>query len=297
MLESFLMDCSLRGRTKRTIETYKSNVGEFLRYYPEPHRINKHDLRDFLKYLQERGLKNSTLKSYFSALSSFYDFLIYEELAETNPILPFRQRFLDKPTKHDRRQLITIKDMQNLIGSIDHIRERTMLCVLAKHGVRHDEYFRLKPENIDLVRDTITYPDKAKRHNRTLPIDAELHELLDQYLKWRGPRVRAGCPWLWISDRGGRIHKDYTNAVISFYAQPLRLHQPNGPLEKRLTCHCFRKWFTHYLYAAGMGETMIKILRGDSLSREAWSSNYLEPNELTEEVREEYFARIPRLFF
>lgn len=297
MLESFLMDCSLRGRTKRTIETYKSNVGEFLQYYPEPHVITKHDLRDFLKHLQNRGLKNSTLKGYFSALSSFYDYLIYEEVADTNPILPFRQRFLDKPTKHDRRQLITIQDMQELLRSVDHIRERTMLCVLAKHGVRHDEYFRLRPDDIDLTRDTITYPEKAKRHNRILPIDAELHDLLKQYLEWRSSRVKIECPWLWISDKGGRIHKDYTNSVIAFYAKPLGLHQVSGPLEKRLTCHCFRKWFTHHLYAEGMNDTMIKILRGDSLSREAWANNYLEPDELTEEVREEYLKRIPTLFF
>lgn len=293
MLESFLVDCSLRGRTNRTIETYKSNVGEFLRYYPEPHRITKHDLRDYLRHLQNRGLKNSTLKGYFSALSSFYDYLIYEEVAETNPVKPFRQRFLDQPTKNDRRQLITIQDMQDLIGSIDHIREITMLCILAKHGIRHDEYFRLKPENIDLIRDTIIYPEKAKRHNRTLPIDAELHYLLEQYLKWREPRAKTD--WLWISDRGGRIHKDYSNEVIAFYAQPLGLHQPNGPLEKRLTCHCFRKWFTHHLYAAGMDGTMIKILRGDSLTKDAWTSNYLEPDELTEEVKKEYFKRIPIL--
>lgn len=295
LLEQFLGDCRARRRSHRTLETYKSNILEFLQHYPEPERVNKHDLRDYLEHLQDRGLKNSTLKGYFSALSSFYDFLIYEERAETNPIKPFRQRFLDQPIKHDRRQLITVKDMQVLIRSIDHIREKTMLCVLAKHGVRHDEYFRLKPENVDLVRDTVTYPDKAKRHNRTLPIDPELHDILEQYLKWRSSRVKPGCDWLWIGDRGCRFHKDYTNEVIAFYAQPLGLHQPNGPLEKRLTCHCFRKWFTHHLFVAGMDGTTIKILRGDSLNKDAWTSNYLEPNELTEMVRNEYLACIPTL--
>ena len=101
LLYDFLSDCKARRRTKRTLETYKSNVAEFLQHFPEPEKVGKHDLRYYLEYLQDRGLKDSTLKGYFSALSTFYDYLIYEEIATANPILPFRQRFLDKPTKHE----------------------------------------------------------------------------------------------------------------------------------------------------------------------------------------------------
>ena len=118
LLHDFLKDCQTRRRSKRTLETYKSNVGEFLEYFPDPENVDKNDLRHYLGYLQNKGLKDSTLKGYFSALSSFYDFLIYEEVAHTNPILPFRQRFLDKPTKNERRQLLT-----------DHLNEGLHLTV------------------------------------------------------------------------------------------------------------------------------------------------------------------------
>lgn len=294
LLDDFIFDCQSRSRVKRTIETYRGNVREFLEFYPEPEKVDNHDLREFLAHLQRRNLKISTLKGYFSALSTFYDYLIFEEIAETNPILPFRRRYLDKPTKNDRRQLIAIRAMKKLIGSIEPIREQAMILTLAKHGVRLGEYLGLKDENIDLRKDVITYPHKAKRHNRVLPIDDELHEVLIEYKTWR--KKHATTDWFWVTDfGGGRIHKDYTNAVIAHYAEPLGLHEPNGPLEKRLTCHCFRKWFTHHLFAAGMDETSIMILRGDSLKKHAWSGSYLEPDELTEQVRADYLKCIPKL--
>lgn len=294
LVDAFIFDCQTRGRTKRTLESYKGTVKEFLNFFPDPEAVDKYDLRDFLSHLQKRELKIATLKTCFSTLSTFYDFLIYEEIAETNPILPFRRRYLDKPTKNDRRQLISIKAMKQIIGSIEPIREQAMLLTLAKHGVRLGEYLNLQDKNIDLRRDEIIYPQRAKRNNRVLPIDDELHEVLLEYRRWR--KKHASSPWFWVTTHGGgKIHKDYTNAVISQYAQPFQLHESNGPLEKRLTCHCFRKWFTHHLFAAGMDETTIMILRGDSLKAKAWSGSYLEPDELTEQIKGEYLRCIPKL--
>ncbi|WP_406662610.1 phage integrase N-terminal SAM-like domain-containing protein [Methanolobus sp. ZRKC3] len=68
MLTSFLVDCSVRGRTNRTIETYKSNIGEFLKYYPEPEEVTKHDLRNYLQHLQRRGLCKSVLSGCFQGI-------------------------------------------------------------------------------------------------------------------------------------------------------------------------------------------------------------------------------------
>lgn len=293
LLYDFLSDCKARRRTTRTIETYKSNVSEFLQHFPEPEKVDKHDLRYYLEYLQDRGLKDSTLKGYFSALSTFYDFLIYEEIAQANPILPFRQRFLDKPAKHERRQLLTIPEMRELVGTVEEIRNLTMMATLAKHGPRREEFRQLNRENINMDRRQITYPQKAKRNNRVLPMDDELYKLFEEYLPERDKKARSNA--LWISSRGGRIHKDDANKIIAAYAQPLGFHDPGGPLENKLTTHCFRKFMTHHLYAKGMRDASIKIVRGDSLSKQAWTSNYLEPDELTLEVTDEFLRCSPAL--
>ena len=83
---------------------------------------------------------------------------------------------------------------------------------------------------------------------------------LKMYLVWR--ERNSHTKWLWVTERGGRIHKDYAGSVISTPAQPIGLHNPSGALCERLTPHCFRHFFTTHLYRAGMDPQYIKWLRG-----------------------------------
>lgn len=294
LISEFLTDCQIRGRTKRTLETYKGVVTEFLQYYPRPEEVGKRDLRDYLAHLQERDLAIGTLKGYFSALSTLYDYLIFEEVTNTNPIVPFRQRYIDQPTKNERRQIPSLKDVRTLLGSIDEIREIAMIVTLAKTGARLGEYIGLQIDDIDFHRSVLKLPEEEKRHNQFIPMDDELQGTLEVYMEWRNRKARS--KWLWISNHGKRIHKDYTNAVLAYYAKPLNLHEPGGPLERRLTAHCFRGFFTTQLRKAGMIEEYLQVLRGDSLQKQTWKNHYLSDEYLGfEEIRKEYLRCMPEL--
>jgi site-specific recombinase XerD len=74
LLDDFLKACKRRGRTSRTIEGYRSSVGEFLRMYPEPELVTQEDLEDYLDHLLDRGLVYKTIKGYFSSISTLYEF-------------------------------------------------------------------------------------------------------------------------------------------------------------------------------------------------------------------------------
>lgn len=294
LITEFLQDLKIRGRTNRSVGSYKSVLLEFLEYYPHPENVNKRDLRDYLEHLQERDLHVATLKTYFSAISTFYDYLIYEEIATTNPVLPFRQRYLDKPTKHDNRQIPTLRDVRELLASIGQINHIAPIVFLAKTGARFGEYHRMTPEHIDFKRDMIMLPEAQKRHNRCIPMDLELKVVLESYIEWRGPLLRT--PYLWVTGRSGHIHKDDTNAMIAHYAEKLGLHDHAGPLEKRLTCHCFRGFFTTELRRAGMRIEYLKILRGDSTKKQTWDEHYLsEEYKGFEHIRQEYLRCVPQL--
>ena len=296
--DDFLKDCRLRGRTNRTIEGYRSAIREFLEYFPEPERVGKEELKEYLGKLQERDLKGRTIKSYFSAVSSFYEYLIYEEKVQANPMLPFRARYLDKPAKHERRQLLSVKQMRELINSIppEEIRDIAMLVVLAKTGARRNEFINILAEDVDFKRAILRLPEASKRNNRYIPMDNELFIVLETYMEWRKTRVKPGCKYLWITHRGHHFNEEDINRMIAYYAEPLGLHRPGGPLEKRLTCHCFRKFFTHHLTKNGMTELFVQILRGDSLKDAAWKDNYIEPEDMiNEEIRYMYSDTAPQL--
>ena len=283
----------MRGFTNHTVESYRCNVKDFLELIGDPTKINQICLRNHLSILVARNYRGSTLKSYYAALNAFYEFLIFEGLSDVNLIPAFRKRYLTrliKQRKGQTRQIISVEDMRELIRSTDEIRIIAVLTMFAKTGIRRGEFLDLKPADIDLEKNIINLPNKAKRSRQIIFIDSELHQILDMYLVWR--RRNSHTRWLWITERGGRMLKDYPGYVMAAIAQPIGLHNPDGPLSERLTPHCFRHFFTTHLYRAGMDPQYIKWLRGDSLQNEAWQVyNHIDP----EMVREAYERCIPKL--
>jgi len=180
--------------------------------------------------------------------------------------------------------------MQVLVSAAAGIRDKALLLTLAKTGLRRGELLALQAHDIDITRCIIRVPAKAKRSNRLAFMDPELQAALRMYLIWRKPRARTS--WLWISKRGGRIHKDYAGKMIAELGEELGYHDPGGPLCSKLTPHCFRHWFTTWLFRAGMEPEYIKWLRGDSLRAEAWQIyNHIDGDQ----VRQEYLRCIPAI--
>lgn len=297
LLTSFQNDLCIRRRSKRTIQTYSCSVRDFLEYYPDPRQVTYDDLEEYLTHLLRRDLKAATLKGIFSALSSFYEYLIYKKHVTVNPITGFRKRYLDGAEESDRRQILEIDEARALILLLkDQVRELAILLTLAKTGIRREELMLLQPDDIDFQRGTIIIERKKRAKNRIRYMDNELCSVLEQYISWREHRADLGkchTSYLWISDHGGRVHKDYLNQFIQYHAQHLGLHDPHGPLEHRLSCHCFRGFLTTHLRRAGMKKEHIQTLLGHTLKTEVWSGHYLAVDMGI--VREEYLRCVPQL--
>lgn len=291
-LERFIRDCKTKGLTPHSIETYRSNVQEFLTYYPNPHDVGMDHLRAYLEKLRSRNLSRATLKGYMSAVSSFYDFLVFEKEILVNPTIGFRRRYLQRiKDQGETRQLLTIKNMHDLLKSAKDIQERAIITFLAKTGIRRGELHDLKDSDLDFDRKRITIPTKAKRTNTIAFMDYELEVVLLEFLSWRENRTRGR--YLWISKKGGRIHRDKYGEILAKHGEKLHLHSKNGGLDKKLTPHCLRHFFTTHLFRAGMNPQYIKFLRGDSLKDESWQVYNRIDLDL---VRDEYLKYIPKIF-
>ena len=100
LIEGFVEDCKLRNLTPRTVQEYVGClriISEILQGFGSS--LTGLDNRDVLKrllayLLRNRNVSFKTLGNYFSALSTFCDYMVYEEMANRNPIPPFRKRFI-----------------------------------------------------------------------------------------------------------------------------------------------------------------------------------------------------------
>lgn len=302
-IKDFIEDCQARGLTDHTIATYKSNIATYLNFVGDPLDVDTSILCKFLdnlkvmKYRQGKEIKSGvcsrTVKAYFSAISTYYDFLQFTRQLNSNPIHPFTKRYLSriKPQYNgeNSRQLISLEQMRQLVNQKMPIQDRAVLMVLAKTGIRRGELLAIDLGDIDLGKKEIILKPKAKRTNRLVLFDDETAQILHTFLNWRRKRAKTNA--FFISLHGCRMHREEPNNIVARYAGPLGLHDPDGTLNKKLTPHAFRHWTTTYLRRSGMPREMIQELRGD---RRRDTIDIYDHIDLAE-LKKHYFQCIPKL--
>jgi len=296
LIQRFHEDCNLRGMVSVMDYIYRSKeYCDFLDARGKnPINADKEDLRAFLARLKARGLKFKTIDRIYSCLSAFYEFLIIDGLVEFNPILPFRKYYLRR-YKNDNdseiRKLIGVEDASRLVNSILDSRDKCILVLLFKTGMRLGELTSLDVRDIDLDKGEVTLKLKKKRSNRVLFLDNEAITVLDRWLAARKNRKVAEDQALFLSKIGTRISNRSVEEIIEKHAERVGLHNPGARLEDRFTPHCCRHWFVTHLLRAGMSRDFVKELRGDTRGEAIDIYHHIDKKEL----RESYLAHIPQL--
>lgn len=173
LIDEFILDCRLRKFSEESIRSYKSILRIASKILAHNHlsllNLDKYALKELLAHLtNDRGYSGKTLENYFSALSSFCDYLAYEGLTDRNPILPFRKRYLrqykaDRHNPGPSRKLISIEQMRTLINSILDPRDRAIVTLLAKTGIRRKELINIDIDDINWEEQSIQLkPDRKE---------------------------------------------------------------------------------------------------------------------------------------
>lgn len=296
----FKEDCEIRGLSNESTRRYLSSLGIFAQYLAERGQdillVDKNVVKAFLDYLRrEREVSQKTAENYFCALASFYEFLEYEDHIDKNPINSVRKRYLHRYKDNDdgqARKLISVEEMAKLISSVLDIRDKAVITLLAKTGIRRKELINLDVDDVNIVEQSIRLKPTPKRTNRTVFFDDETAIILHRWLRARESRNTKCSKALFINNEGGRLNRNGVYSIVIKAAERVGLHNPNSDRsEDRFSPHCCRHWFTTHLRRAGMSREFIQELRGD-VRREAIDIyDHIDRKEL----RESYLAHIPQL--
>ena len=297
---AYLTDCKIRGMSPRSFPGYNAALRSFMKYLDDNNvsllNVGQENLIDFIRYLRlERKVAQRTIELTFSVISSLYEYLIFAGHLEVNPVLPVRKRYLKRYKNNvdpHERQLISIEDMARMITSTMNIRDRAILTMLAKTGIRRNELITLDVADVNLIENSIKLKPTAKRSNRTLFIDDECSYTLRRWLKIRKEENRKGCPALFLNQEGERLQRRGVSDVVYSAAARVGLHDPESErMEEHFSPHCMRHWFTTHLRRAGMRREFIQELRGDSRREAIDIYDHIDLKEL----KEAYLACIPQL--
>jgi integrase/recombinase XerD len=301
LIVRFKEDCLIRGITSETTRRYLSSLKIFNAYMEEKGLdlldTDRDTLRSFINYLRvDRGVSQRTIETYFAAMASFFGYLEYERYIDKNPIYEVRKRYLRKYKDNNDgqvRKLISIEEMAKLINSTMDVRDRAIIALLAKTGIRRNELIKLDVDDIDWVNQSIRLKPTAKRTNRTVFFDDEMAMVLHRWMRSSNEtRNKFETKALFVSNQGGRLNRNGVYLAVTRPAEKIGLHDPKSDrMEDHFSPHCCRHWFTTHLRRAGMPRELIQELRGDVRKEAIDIYDHIDKKEL----RESYLAHIPQL--
>jgi len=300
LIRQYREDCEIRGMSPESMRRYISSLKIYNQYLLERHldllNVDRNILRSFLEYLRkERNVGLKTIGNYFTSMAMFYEFLEYEGYVDKNPVHSVRKRYIRRYKDNDEgqmRQLISVDDMAKLINSTLDVRDKAIITLLAKTGIRRKELITLDVDDIDWVDQSIRLKPTPKRTNRTVFFDDETAIILHRWKMARETRNEKDIKALFINNLGTRLNRNGVYLAVTRPAERLGLHNPNSDrMEDHFSPHCCRHWFTTHLRRAGMAREFIQELRGDVRKEAMDIYDHIDKKEL----RESYLAHVPQL--
>lgn len=182
-----------RGSCDRTLYTYSIHIRELLRRLgEEPSRFDARKLRAFVLE-KSRSCGWGTAKNCATVLRMFLRFLISEGQCAVglDAAIPTvaHWRLASLP------RYLPPEDVERLIASCDRAsgvgrRDRAILLLLARLGLRAGDIVHLRLSDIDWKDASIQVCGKGRRHTR-LPLTQEVGRAIVAYLKKGRPRTNA----------------------------------------------------------------------------------------------------------
>lgn len=299
LVSQYCRDAEVQGMTPESIIRYRSSLMDFNRFLIMEKvsilEVSNNILIDYLAYLRSKNLAIKTIENYFTSISSLFSFLEFKELVPKNPVLAIRKRYLRRYKKEDadssERKVISVEEMKLLINSILSSRDKAIVALLAKTGIRRDELIKIDIADINWSEQSIRLKPKKKRSNRTVFFDDETARILKRWI-WNREGIADGTSALFIGERGERLKRSGVYNMVVKYAEAVGLSDADSDqLEDHFTPHCCRHWFTTYLRKNGMKREFIQMLRGDRRKDAVDIYDHIDDQEL----RESYLACIPQL--
>jgi len=301
LITQFGEDCLTRGLTLETARRYLSSLKIFNKYLEENNlnliETDRNTLRNFINYLRaDRGVSQRTIETYFAAMASFFGYLEYERYIDKNPIYEVRKRYLQQYKDNDDgqvRKLISVEEMAKLINLTMGVRDRAIISLLAKTGIRRNELIKLDIDDINWIEQSVRLKPTPKRTNRTIFFDDETAIILHRWIRSsEETRKKFKAKALFISNKGGRLNRNGVYLAVTRPAEKIGLHNRDlDRMEDHFSPHCCRHWFTTHLRRAGMPREFIQELRGDVRKEAIDIYDHIDKKEL----RESYLAHIPQL--
>lgn len=255
-----------KAAAKNTIDAYGCDLRQFARFLERrPRRIALQDIdegviTDYLEYMQRKDYSDSTLNRKFSALKSFFEYLVIEGMFRINPIeatvIP-RRRVEFRPQSLTTKEIEALLEIPRRLGTKEAIRDLAMLELLWATGIRSTELVSLDVHMLNLDSEKPSVEVRKNGKKRIIPIPPHATRALERYLEKIRPTLisKKKEKALFVNLKGKRLTRQ------GFWLK-LREYGRTAGLQGRISADTIRHSFAFQRLASDMPLPELQDLLG-----------------------------------
>ncbi len=300
-----------RGLSVYTVRNYTQTLGEFCKWHQSDRQqspawaaLQRDDFRAYLRSLGRGKLSRAAIQLRFSALRTFYKFLVRRGVLESSPIKSISLPKLEKRLP----RFLTVAQLEELlkaplraqspiVGLRGESRKKlgrpveaavperdvAILETIYSCGLRISELCGMRVEDIDWSEQLIRVRGKGKKE-RQVPIGAPALLAIEQYWKLLPTLPSASEP---VFLRSGKTTEPMQART---FQSRLKRYLEIAGLDPHLTPHKLRHSYATHLLDAGADLRSVQELLGHA----CLTSTQVYTHVTTERLKKAYDAAHPR---
>jgi len=235
--------------SKHTVENYSKDIDDLEKFCSAKKingwdEIKPHHLRTYASQIFIDGLGARSIQRKLSAIRSFMNYLVRENLLRTNPAdgikTPKAPKKLPGVLDVDQiNQLLNIKETDPI-----SLRDKAIMELLYSSGLRLAELVALNPIDLNIQDRSLTVIGKGNK-KRMLPIGSKAIDAIKAWIQIRSQIAAPDEEALFVGNRGNRLSRRSIQSRINHWSKKNGLTQDVYP---HLLRHSFA---THLLEASG----------------------------------------------
>lgn len=278
-----------RKYADNTLINYEKELEKYNMYLKKKRinyqKIEKEEIRTYLKELKENGYKNSTISRSVSAIRAFYNYQMLQKKIECNIWKQIKNPKVQRkiPNFLTTLELEKIFEPRNYQSPYD-IRNRLILELLFATGLRVSELINIKLNDISQKEKTIRTLGKGKKE-RIVYYGEYAEEILDKYLDEARNFLldKKTSDYLFVGKNSTKLTRNRIGEIIDEEIQKVGLHHHISP-------HVLRHTFATQLLNNGADIRSVQELLG----HENLSTTQIYTHITNEALRKAYRDNMPR---
>lgn len=248
----------MKKDSEYTLENYERDLKEYYDFYHDYLHISRDDVSKYLEYLYAKGLSRNSISRKLSAIRSFYNYLIREEVISVN----YFKEVSNPKKKQGLPKYVKDNDLEIMFDSFDMSkcldqRNRLVLEMLYATGIRVSELVHIKLNDINQYDNIIKILGKGSKE-RIVIYGSFCEDVLDIYLNdGRIKLDKNHSDYLFLNKNGTRLSDRYVREIINNVVRKCEIDYHVSP-------HTLRHTFATDMLNAGADLVSVKDLLGHS---------------------------------